>query len=470
MNRKKLLITAFACCLFFAGCKDDEVDSSQYDPSQPIVFTGFTPEGGGVRTRLYIEGSNFGSDVSKIHITIGGVAAKTIGTDGKKIYCMVPPKSFDGIINVRVDGPDGETVADYTFEQPFKYQATTVVGTLLRKVDEDGNSAFQEGSFDEGASLPSNDCMIFDPQYKEGKNRLLFSSNYYDGLHVVDLTARTVKRLFPRTGYSTMYSFTFDATGDTLLFTDDHGQQNTTQANIYYALRRENFRRIRPYNYGWTSYSLLYMNDGTVFYSTWWNGAIRRMSRSGSIPNVDENAETVCSLSSISSTDTHLILFRHPSDKFIYMLSDGIGAVFRCDYYAKARTLGNPILIAGSMTSKGFQEGTGTAARFNKPEFGVFVKNERYGDGIGLDKDQYDFYFADRDNHCVWKIDPYGVASVVAGRGNINVDGNAYGYVDGDPLHEARFNQPSGLTYDASTETFYIGDIENRAIRYMSTD
>ena len=67
---------------------------------------------------------------------------------------------------------------------------------LLRKVDEDNNSAFQEGSFDEGASIPSNDCMVFDPKYKDGDNRLLFSSNHSDGLHLIDLTERTVKRLF----------------------------------------------------------------------------------------------------------------------------------------------------------------------------------------------------------------------------------------------------------------------------------
>lgn len=469
---KKHLIAVFACCLFFVGCKDDKVDSSQYDPSQPVVFTDFSPKEGGVRTRLYIEGSNFGSDESKIHITIGGVKAKTIGSDGKKIYCMVPPKSFDGIINVRVDGPDGRTVADYTFEQPFGYQPATVVGTLLRKVDENGNAAFQEGSFDEGASIPSNDCMIFDPKYKEGDNRLLFSSNHFDGLHLIDLTARTVKRLFPRTQYSTMYSFTFDATGDTLLFADDHGQQNTTRANIYYALRRENFRRIRPYNYGWTSYSLIYMDDGTVFYTTWWDGKVLKMTRTGSIPNIEpDEPEVAFSLSQLSSVGgSHTILFKHPSNKFIYMLSDNFGAVFRADYDAENKMLGNPSVIAGNMSEKGFREGTGGSARFNNPQFGVFVKNDKYGEGIGPDKDQYDFYFMDRSNHCMWKLDPYGVATVVAGRSNENVDNRVWGYVDGDPLHEARFNQPAGLTYDPDQDIFYIGDIENKGIRYMTTE
>lgn len=73
---KKHLITVLACCLLLIGCKDDKVDPDQYDPSQPVVFTDFNPKEGGMRTRLYIEGSNFGSDPTKIHITIGGEKRK----------------------------------------------------------------------------------------------------------------------------------------------------------------------------------------------------------------------------------------------------------------------------------------------------------------------------------------------------------------------------------------------------------
>ncbi|UVR66296.1 hypothetical protein NXW26_05595 [Bacteroides faecis] len=45
-----------------------------------------------------------------------------------------------------------------------------------------------------------------------------------------------------------------------------------------------------------------------------------------------------------------------------------------------------------------------------------------------------------------------------------------WGYVDGNPLHEARFNQPAGLAYDPDTDMFYIGDIDNKGIRYMTTE
>ena len=124
---KKFLMTALVCSAIAIGCKDDKIGSDQYDPSQPVQFTGFTPKEGSVRTRLYIEGSNFGSDESKIHITIGGVTAKTIGSDGKKIYCMVPPRSFDGIINVKVEDDTRNIVADYTFDEPFNLPRVEVM-------------------------------------------------------------------------------------------------------------------------------------------------------------------------------------------------------------------------------------------------------------------------------------------------------------------------------------------------------
>ena len=467
----KHLIAVLICCLFFIGCKDNKVDTTQYDPSQPIVFTDFTPKSGGMRTRLYIEGRNFGSDPAKVHITIGGEKAKTIGVDGTIIYCMVPPKAFDGNINVRVDGPDGNVVTDYTFEEKFKYTPATIIGTMLRRVDEDGNSPWQEGSFDEGASLPSNDCLVFDPKYKEGDDRLLFSANWVNGLHLVNLTQRTVKRLFPRTGYNKMYSFTFTMEGDTLLFTDDHGYDGTTRANIYYALRRENFRRIRPYNYGRTSYSVICMNDGTVFYSVWWNGKVYKMVRNGDIPNVDSNAEEQFSLSAISNVEgSHSILIKHPSNKFIYLISNDVGAVIRSNYNEETKTFDKPTIVAGVIEEKGCQEGVGTSARFNTLWNGVFVKNEDYGEGVGPDKNQYDFYVCDKENHCIWKIDPYGIATIIAGRSNRNADGKVKGYVDGAPLHEARFDGPAGLAYDPINEIFYIGDINNKAIRYMTTE
>lgn len=479
LRMKRHLIAVLVCCLFMSGCKDKDVDSSQYSPSQPVVFTDFSPKEGVVRTRLYIEGSNFGSDVSKIHITIGGQSTNTIGSDGKKIFCMVPPKSYSGEVNVSIEGPQGDIVANYTFEQPFKYQSSTTVGTTLRKVDENGQSAFQDGSFDEGASVPTSDWLVFDPRWDPNsedpqyKNRMLFSSTQKDGVRVIDLTNRTVKTLFPRVGYNTLHTFTFDAiSGDTLLFTDDHGQNNCDRANIFYALRRESFRKIHPYNYGKTAYSVVHMQDGSVFYTTYWDGTIYKMNRGlGNIPNVDTDATACFNLQSVGGGSGELYMLLHPSGKFVYITSFNLPGIVRVDYNPETKMLHNPRLVVGHINQRGYKEGTGLEVRFNKPWGGVFKKNDAYGAGVGANRDdQYDLYLADRDNHCIWKVTPDYVCTCIAGRSNENADGKTSGYVDGDPLHESRFNNPASITYDPTDEIIYIGDINNKALRYIATE
>jgi DNA-binding beta-propeller fold protein YncE len=55
-----------------------------------------------------------------------------------------------------------------------------------------------------------------------------------------------------------------------------------------------------------------------------------------------------------------------------------------------------------------------------------------------------------------------------AGRGSSSINPNPWGYIDGDLRMEARFDQPKGLAYDEASNTFYVGDAENRRIRKIS--
>lgn len=59
--------SVFLLCLiaFSYSCKDDTVSTGGYDPSKPVVFRDFSPEEGSIRTKFYIYGENFGTDISK---------------------------------------------------------------------------------------------------------------------------------------------------------------------------------------------------------------------------------------------------------------------------------------------------------------------------------------------------------------------------------------------------------------------
>lgn len=118
--------------MMFIGCKDDDVASGSFDPSQPVEFKDFSPKEGQVRTRLYIYGKNFGTDETKIHVNVGGKEAKVIGSTGEIIYCMVGKRSYDGTVTVTIDDKDGKPAATKTFDEKFNYIPKTTVGTLLR--------------------------------------------------------------------------------------------------------------------------------------------------------------------------------------------------------------------------------------------------------------------------------------------------------------------------------------------------
>jgi len=460
--------------MMMIGCSDDDNNRTSFDPSQPVVFSDFSPKEGQVRTRLYIYGKNFGTDETKIHVNVGGKEAKVIGSTGEIIYCMVQKRSYNGNVSVTIDDENGKPVVEKTFDEQFNYVAKTTVGTLLRNVDENGNAGFTDGSFDEGASVPSNDWMVFDPKYAEtGGDRLLFSCNYYDGLRVLNLTQRTATRLFPRSQYSVMFSFTFTADGDTLLFPDDNGQgSGESRPNIYYCLRSEGFKKIHPYNYGPCSYGVVSLPNGSKFYSSWTNATVYRMENpTGEIPNVDRNRTRCFSLTALTQTDgQHMRLVLHPTGKYMYITMEGAPVVLKSTYNEKTNLFDTPIIIAGAFGQSGCQEGTGATARFNSVWAGVFVKNPDYVNNPRPDGEEYDFYFCARDNHCVWRLTPDGVATIVAGRSNINSDGKDYGYIDGDPLNEARFRSPAGIAYDETDETWYIGDIDNKCIRYITRE
>ena len=149
----------FLISLLIIGCKDETTTTSTiHDPSKPVQITGFEPTEGGARTRLYIQGNNFGSNTDDIKVKIGGLPAKVIGSNGNIIYCMVPFKASEGTIEVSIKGQDPITAAE-----KFNYVSKTIVGTVAGYVDETGKVKVQDGSFKE-AGFSGPGYMTVDPK------------------------------------------------------------------------------------------------------------------------------------------------------------------------------------------------------------------------------------------------------------------------------------------------------------------
>jgi hypothetical protein len=109
----------------------------------------------------------------------------------------------------------------------------------------------------------------------------------------------------------------------------------------------------------------------------------------------------------------------------------------------KITSAGVVTTLAGS--SQGYQDGTGTNARFNLPA-GVAV------DSVGS------VYVADTGNHRIRKIPSTGLVTTLAG--------SSQGYQDGTGTN-AQFNNPSGVAVDSSGNV-YVADTGNNRIRKIT--
>lgn len=461
--RHSLLILAFTCLLVVTGCKDDNNTNSSYDPSRPVTFSDFSPKEGAVRARLYIYGDNFGTDVSRIKINVGGKDANIIGSNGSKIYCMVPNHAYDGNVTVQIMDENGAIAVDHTFDEEFTYVKQPAVGTLIRKVDEDGKSSNIDGTFAE-ASFNNPNYLIYDNT--DGKKSLYVGEEKVS-IRKIDLEEETVSTVITNAaivGCKTMCTFCFSGERDTLFVTDDNGQTNNyNRANIYYMLRKESFKSAYPYSYDWCNYSCAsHPIDHTMFYGSYPYGTVKKKEH-----------QVLFEVGRMAGSGNQRVhLFIHPTGKYMYILgaqdNRNVACIYKSNYNETEKVFEYPTLLAGSYTAKGYVDGVGTAARFTILGQGVFVKNKDYEEAGK--EDIYDFYVTDKGNHCIRKVTPQGIVTTFAGRGSASTDGVVSGYIDGDPLTEARFSTPYGIAYNEEDETFYIAETGNHSIRYIRNE
>ena len=436
----------------FSSCKEENTELN-YDPNKPSVFHDFSPKEGAVRTRLYIRGENFGTDVSQIQVYIGSRELKVIGSNGTEIYCMIPRKTTSGQVRVVING---NPPVEYTFEEPFNYTSTITVGTLVGNVNELGQSSIVNGTFEEaGFDLPT--WLLY-----SAEDNSLFVVERDRAVRKVDLGERTVSTLITngQAAFRRIQTATLSPDNDTLFIVDDHGQNNTTKPAIAYTLRSENYRRVYPYVYARTSYSCAsHPIDNIMFFNTHWGGGIQKAFID---PLTDEL--TSKELFKTSSANVHPNIFFHPSGNFAYLMVGNV--IWKTMYNWTTQELEPAVVFVGQYNAKGDIDAIGTSARFGLLNQGVFVKNDRYAGQA----DEYDFYVADIDNHSIRTVSPTGEVSTFAGKGSPSSDGKKEGYIDGDLRTEARFNKPNGIAYDEENQIFYISEEVNKRIRTIGVE
>jgi DNA-binding beta-propeller fold protein YncE len=458
LKKMNIACLMFSCLamLLFHSCKEEAAnDKNEFDPDKPVEITDFTPKSGSARTRMHIYGKNFGTDIARISVKIGDVPAKVIGSNGEIIYCLVPHRAVNGTVEVAIGADSVRAIASGVFD----YQSKTVVSTLAGYIDPTGKKEVKDGPFDD-CGFEGPRWMSVDPKNKNHIYMIDASGTTGISIRLLDIEANSVSTLINRGqgNWSNLRQIEFSLTGDTLLIANEQNVDNgiavscVTRGNLFQRPQHIAYYRQNSTCAVHPMYGELYYNSRTT----------------GELVRYDWQTKEAKVLYTVKSRDCQYFIFFHPDGNYAYMTVPNKKVILKAEYDWENKTLKVANNFAGNDGQEGWQDGQGTNARLGNPMQGCFVKNEKY---VREGKtDVYDFYFADQNAHCIRYLTPEGFVYTYAGRGSQGVNSNAYGYVDGDLLKEARFNQPVGIVYDEENKTFYIGDANNSRIRTIIID
>lgn len=434
-----LIWMVFGFLLLIVGCNEDK-KSTAFDPNQPIKFTEFMPDSGGIRTKFIVKGSNFGEDKSQVKVyfkdEVGNEReALVLGVKPDVIYAQVP-KQAGGESHVRVEIAGKEAELSNA-EKTFKYIVTSSVSTVVGKAKEGGNKdgTLGETTFNTPRYVAvdnDDNVFIFD---SDGRTRLSSieqnkTITLLDGM-VIDqplFIDKEKKQLFGPCDNANFGCFLFDA--NVSWVADKMGQLLANGGWMHSVV-------LDPVD---STFVIYRQNTGQL-----WTQPFDKNRRTLN-PNKAKRIGT------LYNTGSNGLCAYNPVDKYVYCVLHSKSAVYRFKLTRDAD--GWPALdgdideyIPGA--GAGFRDGDVQEAQFKEPR------------GIAIDKEG-NLYIADVGNNRIRKVDTkLNVVTTIAGSG-------AAGYKDGDPL-EAQFNQPWGVYLDKN-EFLYIADQNNHCIRKLAIE
>ena len=428
----------FGFLLLIVGCNEDK-KSTAFDPNQPVKFTEFMPDSGGIRTKFIVKGSNFGEDKSQVKVyfkdEVGNEReALVLGVKPDVIYAQVP-KQAGGESHVRVEIAGKEAELSNA-EKTFKYIVTSSVSTVVGKAKEGGNKdgTLGETTFNTPRYVAvdnDDNVFIFD---SDGRTRLSSieqnkTITLLDGM-VIDqplFIDKEKKQLFGPCDNANFGCFLFDA--NVSWVADKMGQLLANGGWMHSVV-------LDPVD---STFVIYRQNTGQL-----WTQPFDKNKRTLN-PN---KAKRIGTLYNVGSNG---LCAYNPVDKYVYCVLHSKSAVYR--FKLTRDTDGWPALdgdieeyIPGA--GAGFRDGDVQEAQFNEPR------------GIAIDKEG-NLYIADVNNHRIRKVDTkLNIVTTIAGSGK--------GYKDGDPL-EAQFDQPWGVYLDKN-EFLYSADQNNHCIRKLAIE
>lgn len=422
-----------AFLLFMQSCKgdsgNDNPGSTSHDPNKPITVESIMPDGGKLREKVILKGTNFGNDKSKVKVYFVDAAAErlstVIGIDNNTLYCLAP-RQLPGGNHIKVIVGDKEVLTSSTFKYEQAQNVTTITGATSKAGSEDGDLASAKLNYMWGiAAVGNNTVLVFQRQNSEPRVRLI---------SVNDNKVTTVHPGFKggkpavTKDKQTVYDIGWDGTHTVYAYTKSAGWSPT---------------RIGQLGTIFSGKIAAAALDGTEEW-LYFLDTNKNFGRFNVKTQAVELIKTLDLTGNLGATPGPYLIYYFVDGNF-YMSDQNLASVY------KITPEGNCEWFCGSATQKVVQDGLREEAYFAQPN------------GMTVDEDG-NFYIVDGFNgYCLRKLNiADGYVSTVAGQVKVS------GQIDGTPL-EATFNYPYDICYDGEGG-FWIAEGWGCAVRKYAVE
>ncbi|MDR1865850.1 MAG: IPT/TIG domain-containing protein [Bacteroidales bacterium] len=441
-NRKKsslqkrcIVCAGIFLCLFSCNDKNETgataEDAPPYDPNQPVELTRFYPDSGGMATKIILEGNNFGNDPEKIRVYYNRKRAAVVKVAGDLLYAITPRQPGDTCVISVAIGTDSISYPE-TFEYTTEIGVSTVTG-------QKGSTEHKEGTLNEARFVYPQHVAV-DP---DGN---VYVAVEGQGLWLVSEEKNTVMKLIANT--TTYNAPTLD------LSTGRHILLPQNNPNTYLRISIDDAFSIRTYNpqrvpnpeKGINSWNNNFKHqfascrvDSMIYFGSRTDSYVVQIN-----PNTKEMKPVfdLRTVNGVNYQSNYFAMF-HPIDHhMLYLSVRNLHSI--CTYNILTGEFAH---YAGTYNSLGHVDGDRLTAKFNEPC------------QVDFDQDG-NMYVADKNNHCIRKINPDGVVTTVVGIPGVS------GYLDGT-RDNAMFNTPWGVAV-AKDGSVYVSDRSNNTLRKLS--
>lgn len=412
------------------ACSDDGTNSN-YDPAKPIEITGFVPDTGGYRTDFIVEGSNFGTDLSKIKVFFNDKEALLMSSKGNVLYCMVPKQPGDkSKITIQVDDQKA-TYENKEFVYVIRANVTTITGKAKQSGYQDGKVA--EALFNQCSYVGIDKEENLFVSEVAGRNRLISTSQ---------------DKVMTLQGSDIVNQPVFNSDKSCVYYISDGTPYQIYRMDASMQWVLEVVGKVATSGY---FHAPFFAGDDRYLYVVKNSGEILQMD----LKDYLERGKKVAPKDAITvgqvrpgQMQNYLSVY-NPSDGYVYCAAHKDNAIYRIKL--KGSEPAEISLYAGG-NGIGWLDGDALDAKFYEPR------------GLAVDQAGENLYIADEKNHCIRKINlQTNLVSTVAGQHGKS------GYQDGDPETTALFNQPRGVCLDKD-DYIYVAEIGNHDIRRIAIE